>query len=344
MSRARFVSSAFSGLLVAFALALGACANSKPESGPKRAQSNRAAESSEPIQPIPEPPKQAPGLVALGRKLFNDSRFSADGTRSCASCHVLGEGGEDGRARSLGVRDQLGEINTPTVLNASLNFVQFWDGRAATLEDQINGPVEHPLELGSRWSDVVARLSQDTSLSGEFKQQFSDGVTAANIRVAIAAFERSLVTPGASFDRWLQGDKAALTADELRGYELFKAVGCVACHQGRNLGGNMFQRFGVMGDYFRDRGGVNKADYGRFNVTGVESDRFTFRVPSLRNVELTAPYFHDGTAPTLDAAVRVMAKYQLGRQLSDDQIGLIVAFLKTLTGTLPEKSAGKPGG
>jgi cytochrome c peroxidase len=151
------------------------------------------------------------------------------------------------------------------------------------------------------------------------------------VKAAIAAYERALITPG-RFDRWLDGQSDAITADEQRGYELFKTLGCVACRQGRNVGGNMFQRFGVMGDYFKDRGPITDADYGRFNVTKNETDKFTFRVPSLRNVALTAPYFHDGTAATLPDAIRTMAKYQLGREIADDEVDLIAKFLATLTG------------
>jgi cytochrome c peroxidase len=163
------------------------------------------------------------------------------------------------------------------------------------------------------------------------------GITERNVRTSIATFERTLLTPGARFDRWLQGDKGALSEEEAAGYALFKSVGCIACHQGQNVGGNMFQKFGVLGDYFEDRGHVTRDDYGRFNVTGLESDRFVFRVPSLRNVELTAPYFHDGSATTLEQAVRTMARYQLGRPLADGDVQRLVAFLKTLTAPLPGK-------
>jgi cytochrome c peroxidase len=224
------------------------------------------------------------------------------------------------------------------VFNASFNFAQFWDGRAKTLEEQVDGPVSHPAEMGSSMDEVVSKLSRDAEYTKAFASTFSDGVTAANVRTAIAAFERTLVTEGAPFDRWLRGDQAALNAKQKAGYELFKGVGCIACHQGRNVGGNMFQRFGVLGDYFKDRGKITEADYGRFNVTKNEADRFVFRVPSLRNVEHTAPYFHDGSAQTLTQAVQTMAKYQLGRPLSDEQVTSIVDFLKSLSGKMPESA------
>ena len=164
-----------------------------------------------------------------------------------------------------------------------------------------------------------------------FSALFEDGISAENVRKSIAAFERTLLTPGSPFDRWLAGNTGAITATQKAGYELFKSVGCVACHQGANAGGNMFQRFGVFGDYFKDRGNITQADYGRFNVTGNESDRFVFRVPSLRMVAHTAPYFHDGSAKTLTQAVQVMAKYQLGRNLTGEQVSSIVAFLECLS-------------
>jgi cytochrome c peroxidase len=275
-------------------------------------------------------------LVALGRRLFFDAALSADDKVRCASCHDVPNGGDDGKPRSTGVGGKKGVINAPTVLNSSLNFVQFWDGRAATLEDQAGGPIENPLEMGSSLDAVVARLSAKPDYATQFSAVFPDGVTGVHVREALATFERTLLTPDAPIDRFLRGDSSALTAEQREGYELFKSAGCIACHQGENVGGNMFQRFGVMGNYFDDRGNPTEADNGRFNVTHNESDRHVFRVASLRNVELTAPYFHDGTAETLDRAVRVMAKYQLGRQLTDDQVDHIVAFLKTLTGKLPQ--------
>lgn len=291
---------------------------------------------SEPVRPLPPPGPSDEKLVALGRRLFSDKILSADGTVSCSTCHDLTSGGDDGEPHSTGISGKKGGINAPTVLNSGLNFVQFWDGRAATLEDQVGGPIENPLEMGSTLAAVVKRLTARKDYEEAFAGIFPDGVTAAHLREAVAAFERTLMTPDAPIDRYLRGDSSALSSEQKEGYELFKSAGCIACHQGENVGGNMFQRFGVMGDYFADRGHPTDADNGRFNVTHLESDRHVFRVPSLRNVELTAPYFHDGTGETLERAVRVMAKYQLGRQLTDDQVSHLVAFLKTLTGKQPE--------
>ena len=286
----------------------------------------------EPIKPIPTENKLHPAKVALGDRLFHDKRLSKDNSLSCASCHDLARGGVDGTPVSVGIGGARGPINAPTVYNAALNFRQFWDGRAASLEEQAAGPVHNPLEMGSNWPEVLAKLNRDATLVGEFKKLYPDGMTGKNIQDAIAVFERSLVTPNARFDKYLRGDRNALTADEVRGYQLFKSYGCVACHQGVNVGGNMFQTFGVMGDYFAKRGNPQAADLGRYNVTKAESDKHVFKVPSLRNVALTAPYFHDGSAQTLQDAVDVMFKYQLGRPAAPQDKELIVRFLHTLTG------------
>lgn len=283
-------------------------------------------------QPIPRELALDQGKVALGKRLFLDARLSSDDSVSCASCHDLGGGGVDNRARSLGVNGGVGGINAPTVFNSGLNFVQFWDGRAPTLEAQIEGPVNHPLEMASNWGQVLGKLGQDADYRVRFSGVYPDGITPANIKDAIATFERSLITPDAPFDRYLRGDKTALDADALRGWQLFQSYGCVSCHQGSNLGGNFYERLGLMGDYFGDRGDHTDADNGRYNVTHDEADRHYFRVPSLRNVALTYPYFHDGSANNLHDAVRTMAKYQLGRTMPDDDVESIVAFLVSLTG------------
>ncbi len=316
-----------------------ASACKEPASLEERHESTPQAQlQEEPLQALPPAPREDANRVALGRQLFAERRLSADGTVACVSCHILGQAGQDGRKVSLGVHQRAGSVNAPSVLNAGFNFVQFWDGRAATLEDQVSGPLTNPAEMGGDWARTLGFLKTDASYSAAFARAFGDGVTETNIRSAFAAYERTLVTPDSRFDRWLRGEKGALSPDELAGYERFKSVGCVACHQGANVGGNMFQRFGVMGEYFVDRGHIEQADYGRFNVTHQEQDRFVFRVPSLRNVALTAPYFHDGSAATLEQAVATMAKYQLGQTLDAPSSAQIVAFLKTLTGRLPGES------
>lgn len=288
----------------------------------------------EPIQPVPLSLHQNPARAALGRQLFYDVRLSANNRVSCASCHNLARGGVDGLAHSPGVRGQLTDVNTPTVYNAALNFRQFWDGRAPSLEAQVAQVVQNPTEMGSSWPDVVRKLSQDPLLRSRFSAQYPDGITAANIQQALATFERTLITPDSRFDRYLRGDSNAITAQEKAGYAKFKQFGCVACHQGVNVGGNMYQKFGVLGDYFAQRGTPpGKADWGRFGVTAREEDRHVFKVPGLRNVVLTAPYLHDGSAKTLEAAIDVMFQYQLGRIGTREDKQAIIQFLHTLSAT-----------
>jgi len=296
-----------------------------------------AVSPNEPIKPLPLALNLNPDKVALGEQLFNDKRLSHDNTIACVSCHDLQKGGTDRLPRSFGINNAKGDINTPTVFNSGFNFRQFWDGRAASLEEQIDGPVHNPKEMGSHWQEVIGKLKKDAAYPKAFKALYSDGINAKNIKDAIATFERSLITPNARFDQYLRGDETALTDEEKQGYALFKQYGCVACHQGVNIGGNMYQVFGALNNYFERRGNITKADLGRFNVTGKKYDRHKFKVPSLRNVALTAPYFHDGTADTLEKAVDVMAKYQLGRKIPRRKKRLIIKFLKTLTGTYQGK-------
>ncbi len=286
----------------------------------------------EPIRPIPLSVELDDRKVELGRRLFHETRFSSDGSISCASCHNLNLAGTDRKRFSTGVDGRTGGVNSPTVFNSGFNFKQFWDGRADTLEDQVEGPLHAENEMNSNWQTVVDVLTRDPSYASAFAEIYPDGIRSDNVKDAIAVFERSLYTPNSRFDKFLRGDDDAITEEEKAGFALFKSLGCVSCHQGVNVGGNMFETFGVMADYFADRGNMTEADLGRFNVTGREEDRHMFKVASLRNVALTPPYFHDGTARRLPDAVRVMAKYNLGRTLSDEQAGQIVAFLGTLTG------------
>ncbi|WP_327437736.1 cytochrome-c peroxidase [Pseudomonas donghuensis] len=285
-----------------------------------------------PLMPLPALPQVAAERVELGRKLFFDPRLSSNNDLSCASCHQLDHGGADRLPHSLGVDGKPLPVNTPSVFNAALNFRQFWDGRAQTLEQQAHLVVQSPAEMGSDWTTVVQRIAADPQYRSGFAQAYSDGVSEHSIQNALATFQRTLLTPGSRFDRYLQGNTEILTTEEKYGYQRFQEYGCIACHQGVNIGGNMFQKFGVLGDYFKDRGNPTEADLGRYNVTGEEDDRHVFKVPSLRNVAVTAPYFHDGSAATLEAAVDVMFRYQLGRTPSAEDKALIVQFLKTLTG------------
>ncbi len=294
--------------------------------------------SSEPILPIPLKATLDPAKVALGQRLFFDTRLSANNTISCASCHDLTQGGADNKIVATGINGAQGSINTPTVFNSQLNFVQFWDGRAETLFEQLDFPIFHPAEMGSNWPDIIEKLSQSTDYLKAFKWLYADGMTTNNIKDTLVEFEKSLLTPNSRFDQYLRGDQGALSLKERQGYLLFKSYGCTACHQGVNVGGNMFQKLGVMGDYFIDRGNITEADKGRFNVTGQEKDLYYFRVPGLRNVALTPPYLHDGSAKTLKQVINIMAKYQLGRIIPDEDVKLIEQFLQTLTG----EYGGKP--
>ena len=292
----------------------------------------------EPIHPVPPPPDADPRLVALGDRLFHDPRLSKTGDVSCASCHILAGGGDDDLAVSIGIEGERGVINAPTVFNADLYVAQFWDGRAETIEDQIDGPIQNPLEMGNFWPDVVALLYEDPEIAAEFNALYpGEGITRDTIKDAIAGFVRSLRTTGSRFDQWLAGDGEALSPRELEGYEWFKHYGCHSCHQGAAAGGNFFQVFGVLNDsaYFRERGNITEADRGRFNVTGNKADMHVFKVPSLRMVVHTAPYLHDGSAKTLRDAVDAMFTHQLGRAAPDDHKEAIIDFLHTLAGGHP---------
>ena len=226
----------------------------------------------------------------------------------------------------------MGSVNAPTVFNAASNFKQFWDGRAETLEDQIDGPINAPNEMGSNWTEIVDKLRLSQAYVDAFASAYPAGIQIANIKNAIANYERSLTTGDSRFDQYLRGDESVVTRDEKEGYQLFKSYGCVSCHQGSNAGGNMFQQLGIMGNYFTARGHVTKSDFGRFNATGLETDKFVFKVPGLRNVARTAPYFHDGEVLRLEDAVMLMGRYQLGRELSYREIDAMVLFLNTLSG------------
>lgn len=286
----------------------------------------------EPIKPIEPYVSKDPALVELGKKLFFDPRLSKSGFISCNSCHNLSMGGSDNLKTSIGHNWQQGPINAPTVLNSSLNVAQFWDGRALTLQDQAGGPIANPGEMAFTHALAIELLKSIPGYVTEFKTVFGkDDISIAEVTKAIAEFEETLVTPNSKFDKWLKGDKKALTADELTGYELFKDSGCTACHNGAAAGGNTFQKMGVVEPYTS----TSPAE-GRVAVTKEEADRFNFKVPTLRNVEMTYPYFHDGEAETLTEAVDVMGRIQLGKKFTDKENAQIVAFLKTLTGDQPD--------
>ena len=292
------------------------------------------ARANEPVRPIDQSLDYDPAKAALGFALFHDPRLSVDNTVSCASCHELENAGVDNHQYSHGVDDQLGGVNAPTVYNAVYNFVQFWDGRAQTLAAQAAGPPLNPVEMASESFDqIIAKLQADKDFARAFVKVYPDGITEANITDAIEQFERTLITPDSAFDKWLRGDDSAITAQELEGYELFKKYDCATCHAGPNLGGLSYELMGLRRHYFAERGlELTHEDNGRFKETGLERDRHRFKVPGLRNVEHTWPYYHDGTRETLEEAVRDMGLYQSGVELTEAEVAAITAFLNTLTG------------
>ena len=298
----------------------------------------------EPIQPIdPPPPRSAieQKRIDLGAKLFAEKKLSGPQTIACATCHDLAHGGDDSQPVPVGVHGRNGQLNTLTVFNTEPSVKLFWDGRADSLDDQVDGPIENDDEMDADWPTVIERLGSTGDYRRAFAEAFPDeGLAPRTVRGAIVAYERTLITVDAPFDRYLRGDDSAISAIEKTGYDRFKSYGCISCHQGKSVGGNMFELLGIMGDFFGDRGKpVTMRDLGRFNVTKRPEDRFKFRVPSLRLVTATAPYLHDGSVATLDETVRVMGRYQLGEEIPPSDVQAIVAFLGSLQGTyVPSES------
>ena len=269
--------------------------------------------------------------VELGKQLFFEPRLSKSGFISCNSCHNLSMGGTDNLPSSVGHRWAQGSINAPTVLNSSMSLAQFWDGRAADLKAQAGGPIANPVEMAFSHVLAVAVLQSIPPYRRSFKAIYkADRISIDEVTDAIAAFEETLVTPNSRFDQWLKGDDKALSQTELEGYQLFKEVGCIACHNGPAVGGRSFQKMGMVEPYH-----TANPSQGVAALSGKDADRFTFKVPTLRNVELTYPYFHDGAYWALEDAIDVMARLQLGKKLDRERIDKITAFLKTLTGDQP---------
>jgi cytochrome c peroxidase len=277
----------------------------------------------EPITPVPQPPVADELKLRLGERLFEDRRLSHDGTLSCWSCHDLRTNGADDERRQPAPIGSKPSLTTLSVFNAALSFRLNWEGNFRTLEAQAQSSLENPANLNTNADEVLGKLQADPTLVSQFTKAYGHGPDKTTLLDAIATFERSLLTPGSRFDRWLTGDTTALSEQELSGYRLFKSLGCVSCHQGVNIGGNLYERHGIFGPIG-------------------SPDPEILRVPSLRNVATVAPYFHDGSAATLDDAVRRMAAAQLDVTLSDDQIKLIIGFLKTLTGTFHGKPLAAP--
>ncbi|RXI30702.1 cytochrome B6 [Arcobacter ellisii] len=280
----------------------------------------------EPITPIPLEVKVDTKKANLGKELFFDTILSKDDTISCHSCHLLNQGGDDNSQFSLGIDNKRGNINAPTVLNSTFNFVLFWNGRAKNLQEQALGPITNPIEMGHSFEELITKLEK-TKYKDKFNSIYKDGITSFNITDAIAEYEKTLITPNAPFDRYLRGEKNVISKETKEGYELFKNQGCIACHHGINVGGNLYAKFGVISQLQSD-------SKGRFEVTKNELDKYYFKVPTLRNIELTAPYLHDGRIDNLEEVVKFMAHYQLGKSLSQDDVNKIVLFLKSLTGEI----------
>ncbi|MCA8965894.1 MAG: c-type cytochrome [Planctomycetes bacterium] len=289
---------------------------------------------SEPFAPTVDNPS-TPEKVALGKTLFHEQGLSKNGNLSCASCHDLANYGQDGKPTSPGSDGKNGTRNTPTVYNAFRQYAQFWDARAATVEEQAIMPMLNPIEHGiTDEADLLAKIKAKPELVAAFGKAFpgaGDAVTAANFKLAIGAFERTLVTKS-KFDKFLDGDNRAFSNEEKQGLKTFMDAGCTQCHMSRLVGGSMIQKLGVYGPY-------PTTDTGRMEVTKSESDKFMFKVSSLLNVEKTAPYYHDGKVATLEEAVKDMALLQLNKKLTDAEVASIVTFLKTLTGPLPAEFA-----
>ncbi|CAI8915903.1 cytochrome-c peroxidase [Methylocaldum szegediense] len=297
--------------------------------------------------PEPADNPSTPAKVELGKMLYHDPRLSSSGTVSCNSCHNVMGGGDDNRGGSVGVRGQVGGRSAPTVWNAAFNSVQFWDGRAPSLEAQAKGPVTNPIEMGMKsWDDVVARLKAIPGYVQAFSAAFggNDSITADNAAKAIAAYERTLITPNSAYDKYVNGDKNAMTEQQVRGMNTFAEVGCVSCHSGPAFNGpqqpegtGFFMKFPTYQNGYLEAQYNFSKDLGRYDVTKNEADKHMFKVPTLRNVALTAPYFHNGKVKTLEDAVKIMAKLQLNKDLTKEQTDDIVAFLNALTGEFPKQ-------
>ncbi|MCI7748349.1 MAG: heme-binding domain-containing protein [Paraprevotella sp.] len=296
------------------------------------------------LQPIPDSLATDIRKVTLGRKMYNEARVSLDGTLSCATCHVIDKGGADSRGTrtSEGIYGQFGGINAPTVLNAAFNVEQFWNGRAHTLADQAAGPPVNPVEMGDQtWEQICERLKEDASLVAEFQSIYPEGITQATVTDAIAEYEKTLITPNDRLDQMLKGDENALTEEEKKGLAAFMDNSCAVCHVGKTLGGQSFETLGIYEDYYAAREQsnpdivYNDDDKGLAGFTGDTADLHRFKVPGLRNISKTSPYFHDGTQATIEDAVRAMFRFELGvKEAPESDVASISAFLRTLDGEI----------
>lgn len=298
----------------------------------------------EPIRPIPDSIAVDAAKVQLGKELYHDTRLSGDGTVSCATCHGIETAGVDNDQFSEGIAGQLGGINAPTSYNAVFNFVQFWDGRAATLAEQAAGPPLNPVEMGSKsFEEIAEKLAEDADFSKRFLASYPEGINEKTITDAIAEYEKTLLTPNSPFDLYLKGDKTAMTEEQIEGYAIFKDYKCATCHAGVNMGGLSYELMGQRDNYFQNReinekSGLTDSDNGRWAQTKVERDRYRFKTPTLRNVALTWPYYHDGSVTTLEKAIEMMAEFQVGRKMSESEIAKVKTFLDAQTGQYQGKT------
>ena len=332
-----FVSIAITLLMSTFVAAGGLIDMGYGSRGESMLGGEKVSRSKEPIQPIPISFDYNSAKVELGKKLFFEPRLSKSGWITCNSCHNLSTGGADNLPSSIGHKWFFGPINSPTVLNSRFNLAQFWDGRAKDLKEQAGGPIANPIEMGSNHELAVNVLQSIPEYVQWFSEVYGADIMYEEVKItieqvtdAIAAFEETLTTPNSKFDYWLKGYDEFISTTEKEGYVLFKDKGCIVCHNGVGVGGNSYKKFGTAKPYDKDTHTL-----GRYNVTNKENDKYVFKVPLLRNIELTAPYFHDASTWDLSEAVKTMAEYQLGLALTENETSRIVEFLRTLTGDQP---------
>lgn len=276
-------------------------------------------------------------IADFGEHLYNSKLFSKSKSQSCASCHDFDKGGCDNLSTYQQIDDTPGQYNTPTIFNSSLNFRQFWNGRADDIAQAINDHVMDNTVFDNHWPKIIESMNSDETLVSLHNQAFSQALSKESVQQALTIYIEQLLTPNSPFDRYLKGDKTAMSDDAIQGYQLFQKYGCNTCHQGPNMGGNLYQKMGIYKNYFDDKGVVTEADLGLFNVTHKEEDKYIFKVPSLRNVSRTAPYMHDGQIDTLEEMVEIMGVYQVGQAIPSYDVPLIVKFLEALNGENPKK-------
>lgn len=283
------------------------------------------------LRPIPEHAVYDKQKAHLGKKLFFDPILSRDGTVACVTCHLLPGNGAESTSVSTGVDGKKGGMNSPTVLNAVFNFVQFWDGRAKDLKEQAKGPILNPVEMDNSEENVLSVLNNQKEYKKSFYSIYKSELTFDQVVEVIAEFEKALITPNSRFDSYIKGNKSTLSDAEKEGYRLFKERGCISCHNGTNIGGTLYQKIGIFKLF-----NCGSEHLGRFNITKKEKDKYYFKVPTLRNISQTAPYMHGGKVKTLEEAVEIMYEYQLGILPDKEEVKAIVSFLKTLDGQSPE--------